>query len=1098
MMKCRRISWMLLIGVLLAAADIPLAPAQDGNKPEDETTGVRGSKDKDERDGLPLKPERTIEFTTDEGTWISLDVSPDGKTIVFDLLGDLYSLPIEGGDAALIDGGMAFASQPRYSPDGTRIAFLSDREGAENVWIADADGSNAKRLSNDQSNLFTSPGWTSDGDYVLVSRGTENGFEIWMYHVGGGSGIQLVKVTPRPGTPWYARQGALGAVTSPDGRHVYYAKGIGRPFWMPDNTFNRWQIARRDLTTGDEDLITDALGSAIRPQLSPDGAKLVYGARYEAQTELRIRDLATGEDRRLKYPIQRDDQESRAAQDLLPGYAFTPDGKAVVLSYGGKIRRVNVETGDTKIIPFVANVRQDLGPLLDFPSRVDDGPVRARIIQDPSQSPDGKRLAFSALTHLYLMDTPKGTPYRVNSGDDREFHPAWSPDGQWLAYVTWSTDGGHIWKVRVDGQGSPRRLTQAPGYYRHPVWSPDGQRIVALRGTTGERVRRIRDYGPYTGTPRVDDIVSIPAEGGQAQLIVPARGLGQPHFGVEDGRIYASSRADGLVSFRLDGTDRRSHLKVTQRSGNDTQPTRQIIVSSDGRHAAARIGQQLYVMVVPRVGGDAPTVNVSSPSVPARIVSEVGADYVAWANNGSTLTWAIGSSFFRARIDDIFVHGLREAEVSADSEGPGEHKALPVEEIDVKIEVPRHRPQGSIVLRGANVITMRGDEVIANADIVVRDNRIISVGRRGSADVPDEARVFDVSGTTIMPGIIDVHAHWFEIRRGLLDMQNWPFLANLAYGVTTGRDPQTSTNDTFAYQDLVAAGEMLGPRAFSSGPGVYSVRSPSEASNVVARYKRHYRTKTIKNYTVGNRERRQWFVQAAKEHRLMPTTEAWNLKLHITHVIDGFSGNEHSIPVVPLYRDVVELIARSGLTYTPTLLVPYGGPKGESAFYVTGEVHDDPKLRRFISHNVLDLKTNRLPWYRESEHVYPKLAASAAKIVRAGGRVGVGGHGQLQGIQCHWEMWALQSGGMTNLEVLRAATLHGAEAIGYAQDLGSIEVGKLADLIILNKNPLEGIRNTNTIRYVMKNGELFEGDTLNQVWPEQRELSPLWWWNDQP
>jgi imidazolonepropionase-like amidohydrolase len=102
----------------------------------------------------------------------------------------------------------------------------------------------------------------------------------------------------------------------------------------------------------------------------------------------------------------------------------------------------------------------------------------------------------------------------------------------------------------------------------------------------------------------------------------------------------------------------------------------------------------------------------------------------------------------------------------------------------------------------------------------------------------------------------------------------------------------------------------------------------------------------------------------------------------------------------------------------------------------------------------------------------------------------------MQGISAHWDMWAMQSGGMTNYEVLRAATLHGAEAIGYAQDLGSIEVGKLADLIVLTENPLEDIRNTNTIKFVMKNGELFEGDTLTQIWPRQKAPPDLWWWDE--
>ncbi|MFQ5696628.1 MAG: amidohydrolase family protein, partial [Terriglobia bacterium] len=346
------------------------------------------------------------------------------------------------------------------------------------------------------------------------------------------------------------------------------------------------------------------------------------------------------------------------------------------------------------------------------------------------------------------------------------------------------------------------------------------------------------------------------------------------------------------------------------------------------------------------------------------------------------------------------------------------------------------------------------------------------------------------------------HAHWFEIRRGVLDTQNWSFLANLAYGVTAGLDVQTASNDMFAYQDLADAGEIIGLRAFSTGPGVFSdnaFKSKDEAVGVLKRYKKHYRTHNIKSYLVGNRKQRQFVVQAAHELQIMPTTEgALDLKLDMTHALDGFNGNEHALPIVPLYKDVFELFAQSGIGYTPTLLVAYGGPFAENDFYTSTEVHDNQKLARFTPHNVLDQKTKRRPWFRRDQHVYPKIAAQAAKIIRAGGKVGVGSHGQLQGLGYHWEMWALASGGLTPLETLRCATLHGAEIIGVAQDLGSLEKGKLADLVILEKNPLDDIHNTDTIRYVMKNGELFEGDTLKQVWPVEKELEALWWWDEGP
>jgi hypothetical protein len=268
---------------------------------------------------------------------------------------------------------------------------------------------------------------------------------------------------------------------------------------------------------------------------------------------------------------------------------------------------------------------------------------------------------------------------------------------------------------------------------------------------------------------------------------------------------------------------------------------------------------------------------------------------------------------------------------------------------------------------------------------------------------------------------------------------------------------------------------------------------------VLTKYREHYRTRNIKAYMSGNRKQRQWIAQVSNELQIIPTTEGGlDLKMDLTHAIDGLGGTEHSLPIVPLYKDVVELVAQSGMGYTPTLLVSYGGPWAEEYFYTTTEVHDDIKLNRFTPHDVIDAKTKRRQWFRKDEHVFTRIAEQAKKIIHAGGRVGVGSHGQLQGLGYHWELWALASGGLTPHEALRAATIHGAEIIGRNQELGSIEEGKFADLVILGANPLDGIENSNTIKYVMKNGELFEGDTLNQIWPVRKPLPPLWFWDDAP
>src|SRR5580704_12107743 len=393
---------------------------QDKDKKEDK---------KDEKKGLPLKPDHKIAFTTDEGTWLSLDVSPDGKTIVFELLGDLYILPIEGGQAKLISGGMAFDSQPRFSPDGQWITFISDREGSENIWIIHPDGSGVKQVSKNTADDFGSPAWTPDGKYIVASKmpfgiGAN---ELWMFHVDGGTGVQITKSKPTPTTPRKERHNAMGVVASPDGKYLYYAVRQG-PF-----TYNAqlplWKIVRRDRKTGDEDEIISQPQSAFRPTLSPDGKQLVYVTRYETETGLRLRNLETGEDHWVKYPVTRDDQEARFTRDVFPGFAFLPGGKEIVYNQDGKIRRLDLGSGSERIIPFTAQVSQDIGPKLDFPQKVEQGPVKVRLIMDPVESPDSQKLAFSAMTHLYTMDLPHGQPQRLTSGGGHEFQPAWSPDG---------------------------------------------------------------------------------------------------------------------------------------------------------------------------------------------------------------------------------------------------------------------------------------------------------------------------------------------------------------------------------------------------------------------------------------------------------------------------------------------------------------------------------------------------------------------------------------------------------------------------------------------------------------------------------------------
>lgn len=1007
-------------------------------------------------DSLCIAPTRTISFETTQGTQMNLDVSPDGETILFDLLGDLYTVPRAGGAATRITSGMALDLQPVFSPDGSEILFVSDRSGNENLWLVDADGSNRRPLTTDRGDFhFDDPEWSPDGEYVLVRKneaGSPNaGRTPWLINVRGGSGMELDDEARGLGFRW-----------GPDDRYVYFRGVAGSEATsLRGNSLPRpAQVMRLDRRTGDVAAITRAPSGAGRPAISPDGESMVYVADIDAMSGLRLRDLVTDEDEWLAFPIDREDLNDRTR------FAFTPDGEGVVFTRDGTFHEVDVQTGEVREISFTAQVEQELGPRIHHEMPFEEDSLTIRNVRYGHASPDGSKLVFGTLNQLWSMELPDGRPRPLLDGAGGRYQPTFSPDGSAIAFVSWdATEGGHVWRVPAAG-GQPQRLTTHPAYYANPAWSPDGTKIVYVREDPAATRNRNTDNRGF--------IEWVPSTGGAPRSVISAPSDNVFTFTADGERITFAE--DGtLISVRLDGTERREIATV--------DGAVEMVPSPDGRWLAFTLREEVYVAALPPSLETVTLTERSGPG-PLRRVTRDGGQDLKWSTDGSELSWVFANRFSRLALEDVFGPGAPE-------EGLDEL----AETTSIRLVVPMPKPEGSVALTGATVVTMRGQEVLEDATVVVTGNRIAALGPSGTVEVPDNARVIDVSGRTIIPGLIDAHAHIRGMPRDVLvDVAPEP-LVNLAFGVTMARDVNAST-DQFHYRELIAAGRMLGPRIFMTGPsqtsGAVRVGSYEDALAGVQRYVDRGSIST-KQYMQPQRRQIQWMLQAGDELEINTTAEGGGVMRQVAMILDGYTAIEHApTDWVNMYDDFVQLYARSGTMYVPTLVVASPSTyQGELYWYQTTDVHADEKLAHFLTHAALDHKSRTSQRFALDEYYFLDGGAGAAPIAQAGGLVASGGHGQVHGLAVHWELWMLEMTGMTPHQALEAATINVARGMGMGADFGSLEVGKVADLVVLDSSPLDDIRNSTDIRYVMKGGQLYNGDTLDMIWPRQEPLGPF-------
>lgn len=1095
----------------------------------------------------PHGPADTLRFTATEGTWMSCDVSPDGRSIVFDLLGDIYTMPVTGGKATRLTSGPAWDMQPRYSPDGRRLLLTSDRSGSDNIWTMALDGTDLRPVSTEKGKTMNTASWSPDGEWVVAKKritdqssiGTA---ELWMHNVRGGNGMNVTTKAemPEAGEP----------IFSPDGRFLYYSARPSRYAYNRNVYGSIYQIRRFDRQTGESVWLTDGYGGSGRPELSPDGKTLAFVRRVRDTSVLYLYDVVNRTERPLWDGLSPDMQESFAWTGIYPGYSFTPDGRSLVVSAQGGFWKVDTATGTAARIPFTADVEQVIVKALRWPRDIASDEFRVRMIAWPTQSPDGKTLVFSAIGSLWSMPLPDGTPKKLATSGGRAYAPTFSPDGRTLAYATWSdAEGGALWKMPASG-GTSTRLTRQPGQYANPSFSKDGSKLVALRGDNSPW------RGQDLGSESYLELFWIPASGGDVNRITDigsrgaARRMPRPAFNPAGDRVYyvateyeAGGQKNLLVSVRLDGLDRMEHLKFTY--------AEEVFPSPDGQWAAYTEQNNAYLTALPMNGKRTLDISGEGGPVPVKkFTSDQGADWVGWADGGKTLTWSYGPNFYRVSVDSVLAQWDRDiakaaeksdpvkaaakkaeeekekaaaakadstatdstlADASAVTATPDEAKkkdekpkepTLVVDTLAVSLYLPRARPEGTVALTGARLITMNGNEVIEDGTVVIEGNRIKAVGSAASTPVPAGARVIDCSGATIMPGMIDTHAHLHYNAMDILPENQWSYWVNLAYGVTTTHDPSASTYAVFTQSEMVEAGVMKGPRTFSTGMILYgadgnykaNVTSLADARNHIKRMK-ELGAWSVKSYMQPRRDQRQWIIQAARDESVLVVPEGGGkFEENLSMVLDGHTSIEHNLPVAPLYDDVARLFAASGTVETPTLLVSYGGLSGEHWFYQHHDVWKNEKLLRFTPRGALDSRSiRRQVATADGDWHHIRVAGGLKKIVEAGGRVTLGAHGQLQGLGPHWELWAIAQGGMSNHDALKCATIHGAFGLGIDHEVGSLTAGKLADIVVLDRNPLDRIENTDSVRWVVKNGEVFDGNSMDQVWPVAKPRPKFNW-----
>jgi len=1071
---------------------------------------------------------RVVSFETQEGSFMNLDVSKDGQTVVFDLLGSIYTLPIGGGTATPLVDGKGWNISPRYSPDGLKLAFISDgpigdMHGWHNVYVMDLGSGAINQITHISADLTDGtnsvggyPTWIGNGE---IAYSGYSGGDFWITS----PGFHVVKLSSElsrtlelkhqrlgtssvgaENTKW-RKVSLFGGTADADGKKFVFDAGVSTAGEPSATT-----LYALDTETQTTTALTEPVSGRheLGPQLSRSGRLLSYFRwSIPGQAELRLKDRVSGQDRLLRVFHDFDDP-LRGYMAAFTAYSFTPDDNYIVMGFGGKIRKISVADGSEQVIPFKVHVsRETVEPLKGY-RPLNDEAVKIKAVRWPTVSADWKRLVYSAAGFIWQQSLPNGKSERLTGSSDLEYSPSVSKDGKEIAYVAFTPSENRFYTKRgrlmVLKKGETQPVEVMPddkiASYLSPSWSPDRTKLAVIRqlgwdakakaefGWVDMATKTFHSAGLASGNGLTVQSVRFSPDGNQLQFTKPDAGGETVLFGEKDVRQDENPRITYYRAYVNATGDPLEEYKKTGSLSEQVRRIAEIWPSPDGKHVLTVVSrgvkteESVFMLPVPGNGGGSEKEPIQlSTEVPGVVkLPGLGAMFPNWVDSG-TVTYGWANKVYRYRI------GAKEPEVLK----------------NVDLTLPRRTGSGTIAFRGALLITAaanaKAEQVIENGTIVIKDRRIIDIGPASAVNIPPDAKVVDAKGMTIMPGMIDTHYHYgWTSGSWLTPLSRGEELADpsaLAYGLTTIWEAQGRADDVYlSRSELRETGRTAGSRwmyANLSGieggnPNLTSVESRAERRLSLG-------ASPLKQYCCTTRDvmRLEAEVSRRTGAGIVAHTEQWVDRLML--VTEGIAV-DHAAGWVPIYDDIRQFMARSGVIWTPNNTLfnqATTGPYYQTYPSLIRDLGTDEqeKFQRYAGEWARRNEMDTLPLVPFERSRTSKGAEAAASILIAGGKISVSSH-NYPGPLTHFEMWMLVRGGASPLLAIRSATLTGAEKLGIDRDTGSLAVGKIADFNVLTANPLEKIENSVKLKYTVADGVIYDSESLLTVDPKSIALTP--------